>query len=328
MTLDQLLTSPAALALGAGLAALLLSLALGLLLLQLAARRARVRAATSQERAGRLVTRSKEVKSADRWREDALRIIKASSARMNVVRDKQMASVRQRLVRAGYRNRDAFLVYTFGKVLLPLLFAGLGALYLFVLQPPAISTLLKAMALLVIGLVGSLAPDLFLRNMESRRKTDIRKALPDALDLMVICAEAGLSLDASLQRVSREIRRTSDVLADELEYTCLELRFLSERRRAMENLVERVDSPAIRGLIGTLVQSERYGTPLAAALRVLAGEQRTERMLRAEEKAARLPAIMTVPLIAFVLPALFVVLLGPGALILMDDLMGNWQAHP
>jgi tight adherence protein C len=320
------LTSPPLLALGAGLAALLLCLALGMLLLQYAVRRARLRAATGSERGGRLVSRPTG-KPAERWREDALRIIKASTTRMNVVRDKQVATVRQRLMRAGYRNRDAFLVYAFAKVLLPLLAGGLGGLYLFVLQPPDLPTLLKAMLLLGICLVGSVTPDLFLKNLETRRKNDVRKALPDALDLLVICAEAGLSLDTALHRVAREIRRTSAVLADELEYSCLELRFLSERRRAMENLIERVDSPAIRALVGTMIQSERYGTPLAQALRVLSNEQRGERMMRAEEKAARLPAIMTVPLILFVLPALFVVLLGPGALILMDGLLNNWKPH-
>jgi len=325
MAPEDPLLSPSLLALGAALAALLLCLAAGLLVMQAAARRARLRAATAQERGGRLVTRQADARPAERWREEALRIIKASSARINVVRDQQVTTVRQRLVRAGYRNRDAFLVYAFAKVLLPLLAGGLGALYLFVLQPPALGTMPKAMILLVIGLVGSQAPDLYLRNMESRRKTDIRRALPDALDLLVICAEAGLSLDAALHRVAKEIRRTSAVLADEIEYTCLELRFLAERRRAMDNLVERNDSSAIRALAGTFIQSERYGTPLAQALRVLATEQRGERMMRAEEKAARLPAIMTVPLIAFVLPALFVVLLGPGALIMMDQLLSTWR---
>ncbi len=325
--MDTLLNTPMLLALGAALAALLFCLALGGILVQLADRRARLRAATGQERGGRLVSRQAEVKGSERWRQDALRVIKASTARMNVVRDKQVASVRQRLVRAGYRNRDAFLVYAFAKVLLPLLACGIGAVYLFVLQPVALSTMLKVAAMIGLGLLGSQSPDIFLRNREMRRKTDIRRALPDAMDLMVICAEAGLSIDASLQRVAREIRRTSEVLAEEIEYSGLELRFLSERRRALENLADRIDMPAIRALISTMIQSERYGTPLAQALRVLAAEQRGERMMRAEEKAARLPAIMTVPLIVFVLPALFVVLLGPGALILMDNLMSNWKPH-
>lgn len=325
--MDGLLSSPITLAVGAALAALLICLALGALLVQAADRRARLRAATGQERGGRLVSRPAETKNSERWRQDALRVIKASTARMNVVRDKQMATVRQRLVRAGWRNRDAFLVYAFAKVLLPLLFCGIGALYIFVLQPVHLSTMLKVAAMIGLGLLGSQSPDIFLRNREMKRKIEIRRALPDAMDLMVICAEAGLSVDASLTRVAREIRRTSAVLAEEIEYTCLELRFLSERRRALENLAERIDMPAIRALISTMVQSERYGTPLAQALRVLAGEQRGERMMRAEEKAARLPAIMTVPLIVFVLPALFVVLLGPGALILMDNLIANWKPH-
>jgi tight adherence protein C len=146
----------------------------------------------------------------------------------------------------------------------------------------------------------------------------MQKALPDALDLMVICAEAGLSLDAAINRVASEISPTSPALADEFGLTLLELRFLPDRRQALENLAKRVELKAVQALVNTLFQTDKFGTPLAQALRVLAHELRSERMLRAEEKAARLPAVMTVPLIVFILPALFVVLLGPAILDLGD----------
>ena len=139
---------------------------------------------------------------------------------------------------------------------------------------------------------------------------------------MVICAEAGLSLDATFQRVSNEIGSTYPDLADELSLTSVELSFLPERRAALEGLGSRADMPGLRALVNTLMQTERYGTPLSQALRVLAGELRNERLMRAEEKAARLPAILTVPLIVFVLPPLFIVLLGPAVLNTIDALRG------
>jgi tight adherence protein C len=135
--------------------------------------------------------------------------------------------------------------------------------------------------------------------------------LPDALDLFVICTEAGLSLDAAVTRVGREIGGSCPELADELGLTAIELGFLPDRRDALLNLARRVAAPQVRGLVNTLVQTEKYGTPLAQSLRVLAAEFRDTRMMKAEEKAARLPAILTVPMIAFILPPLFVVLLGP-----------------
>ena len=168
--------------------------------------------------------------------------------------------------------------------------------------------------LLVAGggvLCGGYLPVVFLRNAISKRYQKLRRQLPDGLDLLVICAEAGLSLDAALTRVARELGGSAPELADELGLTSIELGFLPNRRQALLNLVRRVDLPPFRAVINTLMQTERYGTPLAHSLRVLASEFRDERMMRAEEKAARLPAIMTVPMILFILPALFVVLIGP-----------------
>ena len=152
----------------------------------------------------------------------------------------------------------------------------------------------------------------------SKRSSAIRKGLPDALDLLVICAEAGLTVDAAFQRVARELGRAYPELGDEFTLTAIELGFLSERRQAFENLAQRVKLDAVKGVVTTMVQTEKYGTPLASALRVLSGEFRNERMMRAEEKAARLPAIMTIPLILFILPTLFVVILGPAACSISD----------
>ena len=174
------------------------------------------------------------------------------------------------------------------------------------------------------ALIGSYkAPDIFVSNKVSKRSDAIRKGLPDALDLLVICAEAGLTVDAAFHRVARELGKAYPELGDEFALTAIELGFLTERRMAFENLSNRVPLDAIRGVVTTMIQTEKYGTPLASALRVLSAEFRNERMMRAEEKAARLPAIMTVPLILFILPVLFVVILGPAACSISDTFVNG-----
>jgi tight adherence protein C len=173
-------------------------------------------------------------------------------------------------------------------------------------------------------LVGSYkAPDLWLKNKITKRSHAIRKGLPDALDLLVICAEAGLTVDAAFGRVAKELGKAYPELGDEFGLTAIELGFLNERRQAFENLAARVDLEAVRGVVTTMIQTEKYGTPLASALRVLSAEFRNERMMRAEEKAARLPAIMTVPLILFILPTLFIVILGPAACSIHDSFING-----
>lgn len=172
-------------------------------------------------------------------------------------------------------------------------------------------------------LLAFMAPDLVVKNQTQKRMDAIRKGLPDALDLMVICAEAGLTLDTALNRVTQEMGKSAPELADEFGLASIELGFLPDRRQALANLAERVPLPSVRGVVTTLVQTERYGTPLAMSLRVLSAEFRNERMMKAEEKAARLPATMTVPLILFILPTLFVVLLGPAACQISDELINR-----
>ena len=171
--------------------------------------------------------------------------------------------------------------------------------------------------------LGYKGPELYIGNLISKRTEAIRKGLPDALDLLVICAEARLTVNAAFNRVARELGRAYPELGDEFALTAIELSFLGERRQAFENLAWRVNLYAVKGVTTTMVQTERYGTPLASALRVLSAEFRNERMMRAEEKAARLPAIMTVPLILFILPVLFVVILGPAACSIADAFSHN-----
>lgn len=240
--------------------------------------------------------------------------------RMNLLRSRQAHRLSLKLAQAGWRSRDAVVIYLFAKVALPVVALGVG-LFLFILAP--IFDLPLGQRLLFVAVCtffGAYAPHVVVKQRGEKRRDALRLALPDGLDLMVICAEAGLSLEPSLKRVSRELGETYPELAEEFSLTAVELGFLPDRRSALDNLAQRVDEPGVRGLVNTLLQTERYGTPLAQALRVLSNEQRIERLMRAEEKAAKLPATMTVPLILFIFPPIFVVLVGPAALSLIDAL--------
>lgn len=167
-------------------------------------------------------------------------------------------------------------------------------------------------------IAGAYAPDIFVNNAATKRKKELTKGLPDALDLMVICAKAGQSLDAALTRIAGEMNISCPEMADELRLTALELGLLPDRRQALINLDNRTNVPGIRGVVNTLNQTEKYGTPLAQSLRVLASEFRNDRMMKAETKAEKLPAIMTVPMIVFILPPLFIVLIGPAVISTID----------
>lgn len=234
----------------------------------------------------------------------------------------QARAAQVKLERAGLRSRDAVGVFLAAKLSLPMVFGIVAGLMLFGFGMGGdLPGLLKlALGCLAAGL-GYIAPDLYCRNRSDKRKVILRRALPDALDLMVICTEAGLNLDSAFQRVAREFHKGCPELADELDLTAVELGFLAERRDALTNLDRRTDLPGVAALTGTLIQAERYGTPLAQSLRVLAAEMRDQRLMKAEEKAARLPAILTVPMVTFILPALFIVLIGPGILKTIDGLM-------
>ena len=217
------------------------------------------------------------------------------------------------------------MVFTFFKLVAPLVFLAAAALYVYGANPIDKGPMLDAAAVMAAALFGSKLPDLYVKNARSKRLEAVRKSLPDSLDMLVICAEAGLSSDSALKRVVAETSRKASVLAEELNQTALELGFMPERRQALENLAERVPLPSMNAFVNTMIQAEKYGTPLARAFKVLSQEQRTERMLRAEEKAGRLPATMTVPMMLFILPALFIVLIGPAVLDIMDNFIGMGQ---
>lgn len=283
-------------------------------------RRARLRATV--ERRGRLPSADRKVANRQIQR-GALAFMRALTGRVSILRGRQVAETRSLLVSGGYRGRDAIVVYTFFKIVAPLVFVTGAALWVYGAGSLGKGAMIDAAAVMAAGLLGSKLPDMVIKNARTKRLASIRKALPDTLDMLVICAEAGLASDAALKRVVAETTRKSSVLGEELQQTALELAFMPERRQALENLAERAPVPSIAAFVSTMIQAERYGTPLARAFKVLSQEQRTERMLKAEEKAGRLPATMTVPMMIFILPALFVVLIGPAVIGIMDSFMAN-----
>jgi tight adherence protein C len=243
---------------------------------------------------------------------------------LKVLQDKQLKETQTKLMQAGIRSKDAAIAVIFARMVLPIVIGGTCIFGVYVLGWfPAWGGLKHYMLVAGSLILSYKAPDLFVQNRVTKRTAAIRKGLPDALDLLVICAEAGLTVDAAFARVSKELGKGYPELGDEMALTAIELGFLTDRRIAFENLAQRVDLDSIRGVVTTMIQTEKYGTPLASALRVLSAEFRHERMMKAEEKAARLPAIMTVPLILFILPVLFIVILGPAACSIADNMMKN-----
>jgi tight adherence protein C len=238
--------------------------------------------------------------------------------RLKLTRGDEAQRSAELLLAAGWRKSEALVVYSGARLALPL---ALGVIALVLTAPFDLDMLPRMGFGIGAALVGLYLPVAVLRGFINARHKHLNNALPDALDLLVICAESGLGLDGALSRVARELFRFQPVMAEELYYTGLELGFLPNRRDAFQNLLKRVDIPSMRSFVNTMIQTERYGTPLAQALRLLSGEMREERMLRAEEKAAKLPAIMTLPMIVFILPAMFMLLIGPA----LVDIVKSFQ---
>ncbi|MCZ6861102.1 MAG: type II secretion system F family protein [Alphaproteobacteria bacterium] len=240
--------------------------------------------------------------------------------RFNLQRTKKSTSVVVRLARAGYRSKDAPIVYAFLKAILPFIFGAAAVLVMYVLKTWEMTSTYKLLVIAGSVGLGFFGPSFWVYNQTTKRQKELRKGLPDAIDLMVICAEAGLGMDAAFSRVAREMGKASPEIADEYGLTSVELSFLPDRRQALLNLSDRTGLKELRAIVNTLMQTEKYGTPLAGSLRVLSAEFRNDRLMRAEEKAAKLPALLTVPMIIFILPCLFIVLLGPAIFRIGDAL--------
>ncbi|MBA3862486.1 MAG: type II secretion system F family protein [Erythrobacter sp.] len=274
-----------------------------------------------QLKAGIIISGSKKRASLVR-RSDTTDRVKDSLGKFNVLQESQIKVVQQKMAHAGYRNKELAVLIIGARAILPVVLGGLAALLIYGIELwPDLGPFKRLAAFALIVFLSYKGPEIFISNQATKRTKEIQKGLPDALDLLVICAEAGLTVDAAFNRVAKELGRAYPELGDEFALTAIELSFLNERKMAFNNLAYRVNLEAVKGVVTTMIQTERYGTPLASALRVLSAEFRNERMMRAEEKAARLPAIMTIPLIMFILPTLFVVILGPAACSISDNLV-------
>jgi tight adherence protein C len=218
---------------------------------------------------------------------------------------------------AGYRGQAPLVVFLFARLVLPLILFTAALFYLLAAAPLDQPTGLKVLIAMLLASIGFYAPNLYVSNVVAKRQTSIRRAWPDALDLLLICVESGMSAEAAFRKVSEEIGARSVPLAEELTLTTAELAYLPERRQAYENLGARTGLEPVKSVMTALIQAERYGTPLGQALRVLAQESRDQRMILAEKKAAALPPKLTVPMIVFFLPVLFGVIIGPAIIKVM-----------
>ena len=218
---------------------------------------------------------------------------------------------KSQMASAGFRGAQAETAFLFFRLVAPIVFTVVGALYIFVIGNMDWPLTMKVMAVLACAYAGIKAPELYLKNTISKRHKSIQRAFPDAMDLLLICVESGMAIEQAFRKVSQEIGLQSVPLAEELALTTAELSFLPARRTAYENLAARVTVDSVKNIVAVLIQAERYGTPLGHALRVLGQESRDHRMLLAEQKAAALPPKLTVPMIIFFLPVLFAVILTP-----------------
>lgn len=222
--------------------------------------------------------------------------------------------VRNKLKTAGLRGQAPLVAYIFFRVAMPPIVFLVALFYIFVVlklqYPPMIKFLMGVCA----GVIGFYLPNIFIENLAQKRQKSIRQAFPDALDMLLICVQSGMSVESAFGKVAKEITSQSLELGEELALTTAELSYLSERRAAFENLGKRTGIPGVKAVATALIQAERYGTPVGHALRVMAKENRDIRMGEAEKKAAALPPKLTVPMIIFFLPVLFLVILGPAAI--------------
>ncbi|MEP2707736.1 MAG: type II secretion system F family protein [Roseibium sp.] len=220
---------------------------------------------------------------------------------------------------AGYRGAAPLYYFLTARLIVPAVLFVLSMLYAFLILENELPTFSKVAFCLAFSGFGVFIPNVYLKNMIDKRKMTIQRAWPDALDLMLICVESGMSIEAAFQRVAEEVGVQSVELAEELSLTTAELSYLSERRTAYENLAKRTGVDGVKNVMMALIQAERYGTPVGTAIRTMADDTREERMQMAEQKAASLPPKLTVPMILFFLPVLFFIIMGPAVMQIMDN---------
>ncbi len=231
-----------------------------------------------------------------------------------------------KLAMAGYRGPKPVSTFYFFRMAMPFVLGIVAGFYLFVMHVVSWPLQVRVLATVVAFVAGYYAPNMYISNKAAKRRESIVAAFPDSLDLLLICVEAGMSIEAALQKVAGEIGTNSIELAEELSLLVAELSYLPERRMAYEGLTRRINHPGIKSVCTAMIQAEKYGTPLGTALRVMAKENRELRLSAAEKKAAALPAQLTVPMILFFLPVLFLIILGPVVIRLTDMQKHNTSA--
>jgi len=279
---------------------------------------ARLKAVATRREELRRLAREEMNKKGGSLRTTPVGFMKQTVEKLNLRNILESPGTKEKLSRAGYRGQAAIYAFMFFRFVMPFVVFFGALVYLFALSNYQIPPIGKLGIAFGAAFAGFYLPDLYVQNIIDKRMSSVMKAFPDALDLLLICVESGMSVEAAFNKVAQEIGSASVELAEEFALTTAELSYLPDRRMAYENLGKRCAHPGVRAVCTSLIQAERYGTPLGTALRVMAQENREMRMAEAERKAASLPAKLTVPMILFFLPALFIVILGPAAIKLMN----------
>ncbi|WP_374990183.1 type II secretion system F family protein [Brevundimonas sp.] len=240
--------------------------------------------------------------------------------RLNLTKLLEDPKVADKMAQAGYRGPKPLTTFYFFRFSMPFVMLALAALYVFVLNDFGLTVMVRLTICMFAAVIGFYGPNIFLANRISKRRTSIMQAFPDALDLLLICVEAGMSIEAAIQKVSQEIGGSSIDLAEEMTLLSAELSYLPDRRMAYDGLAKRTNHPGVKSVATAMTQAETYGTPLGSALRTMAKENREMRLSAAEKKAAALPAKLTVPMILFFLPVLFIVILTPAIISIQDTM--------
>ena len=247
-------------------------------------------------------------------RSEPKQFFKSVVDRFNLMKDTEDGSMVKMLRMAGYRGQNPVFAFLTLRLIMPIAMFGLAVFYVFVVLALDKPLFMKLGICVGFAYLGYYGPTLYVKNQIKKRQLSVRRAWPDALDLMLICVESGMGIESAFRKVSEEIGAQSIPLAEELSLTTAELSYLQDRRKAYENLSERTGLEGVRAVVTSLIQAEKYGTPVGTALRVLAQENRDMRMAEAEKKAAALPPKLTVPMILFFLPVLFAVIITPAAI--------------
>ena len=276
--------------------------------------------AVSDERDSMRQSRLNDLNQGNGLRSESKGFVKNIVENLSLEKLLAASDLKDKLTQAGLRGQRPIYMFYFFRLAMPIILFVVGTLYFVLLNPNEWRVSQSWLATFALVLFGYYAPGIYLKNKANKRMTSISPVFPDALDLLLICVESGMSIEMAFGKVAKEMAGASIELAEEFSYTTAELSYLQSRRQAYENLGRRNNHPGIRAVSTALIQAERYGTPLGDTLRTMADENRQMRVMEAEKKAAALPAKLTVPMIVFFLPVLFIVILTPAAMRIQENI--------